>query len=135
MSRRDRLRELVRLKLRFALTSALATAVDYGLYLLLVYTWLEPVPSHVISYSVAVLVNFSLQKRFIFTLERKLSHAFVLAMAVSGGGLVLGTLLIWVLTQHPFFDHYQYVTKLCVTGILFFYNFYMKRYAFERRFL
>ncbi len=129
-----KLRELLRLKVRFALTSAVATAVDYGLYLVLVYTWLDPVLSHAVSYSVAVLLNFALQKRFIFSLERRLSRAFAGAMAVSAGGLALGALLIWWLTRFPFFDHHQYVTKLCVTAILFFYNFYMKRYAFEGRF-
>jgi len=27
------------------------------------------------------------------------------------------------------------VTKLLTTGIIFFYNFYLKRFAFERRFV
>ncbi len=130
-----RLVALLHLKLRFALTSALATAIDYGLYVCLVYTLFSPVVSHVLSYSIAVGVNFVLQRRFIFSLQRKLSHAFVLAMGVSLGGLALGTALIWALTQHLFFNQYQYLTKLLVTTILFFYNFYMKRYAFEKRFL
>lgn len=130
----SRLKKLLSQKLKFALTSSVATSVDYLLYLALVYTFLTPVLSNVIAYSVAVLVNFILQKQFIFSLERKLKMVFFLAMAVSLGGLILGTSLIWLLIKVPFFDKYQFITKLCVTGILFFYNFYFKRYVFEKRF-
>jgi len=30
---------------------------------------------------------------------------------------------------------YQALTKLIATGIVFFYNFYLKRYVFERKFI
>ncbi|RMF24866.1 MAG: GtrA family protein [Bacteroidetes bacterium] len=127
------LKALLLQKARFAATSSVATAVDYGLYVLLVYTVLPPVWSNVVSFSVAVGVNFWLQKRFVFTLRRRLSRAFLLAMAVSAGGLALSTGLIWGFGQHPFLAAHQYLNKLLVTGIVFFYNFYLKRYAFERR--
>jgi putative flippase GtrA len=130
----SRLKRLLSLKLRFAMASTVATTVDYVLYLALVYTFLTPVLSNIIAYSIAVLVNFILQKQFIFSLKRKLKTAFFLAMGVSLGGLIVGTSLIWLLIKIPFFDKYQFITKLCVTGILFFYNFYFKRYVFEKRF-
>ncbi len=130
----SRLKRLLSLKLKFALTSSVATSVDYLLYLALVYTFLTPVLSNIIAYSVAVLVNFILQKQFIFSLERRLKTTFLLAMGVSLGGLLLGTSLIWFLIKVPFFDRYQFITKLCATGVLFFYNFYFKRYVFEKRF-
>ena len=130
-----KLKKLFLLKLKFAMTSSVATIIDYSLYLLLVYTVLTPVPSNIISSSCGMVVNFFLQKRFVFDLQRKVYTAFFLAIAVSIGGIALGTTIIWGLTHWPFFQVHQYVTKLCATGLVFFYNFYLKRFVFEKRFL
>lgn len=130
-----KLKKLFLLKLKFAMTSSVATLIDYSLYLLLVYTVLTPVPSNIISSSCGMVVNFFLQKRFVFDLQRKVYTAFFLAIAVSIGGIALGTTIIWALNHWPFFQVHQYVTKLCATGLVFFYNFYLKRFVFEKRFL
>lgn len=129
------LKKLFFLKVKFAITSLVATAVDYGLYLALVSSVFSPVPSNVISYSCGMVVNFFLQKQYVFDLRRKVYNAFLLATAVSLGGLVLSTTIIWTLNHWPFFQVHQYVTKLCATGLVFFYNFYLKRFVFEKRFL
>ncbi len=126
--------KLLVLKLRFALSGLAATSVDYGLYLLLVDRFFPPVLSNVISYSCAVVANFLLQKRFVFRLQGPARQAFLEAMAVSAGGLALSTAIVYGLSQSPFFDQRQYLTKLVATGVTFFYNFYFKRYVFERRF-
>jgi len=126
--------KLFLLKAKFAMTSAVATVVDYTLYMLLIWSDLRPVVANVISYSIAIIVNFLLQKRYIFTPQRKVSTVFVLAISVSIGGLLLSTGLIYLLNLQPFFADHQAITKLCVTGIVFFYNFYLKRFAFEKRF-
>lgn len=132
---KQKIKTLFFLKLKFAMTSVVATAIDYGLYLLLVYTLFEPVISNIISFSIAVIFNFILQKKFVFSLQRKLNTAFKIAMAVSAGGLMISTTLIYFLVKIEFFEVYQYITKLCATGVVFFYNFYLKRYAFEKRFI
>lgn len=130
----QRIRELLRLKFKYAMASSVATLVDYSLYLFLFYTILPPVPSNIISYSCSVLVNFTLQRRYIFSLQRKASSVFLLAMLVSAGGLAISSGLIYGLNKIPFFHHYQFITKMVASGLVFFYNFYFKRYAFERRF-
>lgn len=130
----DQFRKLFLLKAKFALSSLVATSVNIGIYMLLVNKVLPPVPSEIIAYSVAVVINFILQKRFVFDLRRKLSHAFWLSMLVSLGGLLLSTAIIYSLNLHPFFQQNQLITKLCAVGIVFFYNFYLKRYVFEKRF-
>ncbi len=119
-------------KLKFAGSGVIATSIDYGLYMVLVQS-LEPVSSNIISYSLAVMVNFLLQKRFIFTPKRKTSHAFALSIAFSLAGLLLSTLLIYGFNEIRLFDSNQYLIKLIVTGIVFFYNYYTKRFAFENR--
>jgi putative flippase GtrA len=130
-----KLRKLFLLKVKFAMTSSVATLLDYSLYLLLVYTILEPVPSNIVSASCGMIANFFLQKRFVFVLQRKLQSAFLLAILVSLGGIALGTAIIWGLNHFAFFQTHQYLTKLCATGLVFFYNFYLKRFAFEKRFI
>jgi putative flippase GtrA len=119
-------------KLRFAASSSVATLADYLLYLLLVTT-LSPVVSNLISASTGMVINFILQKRYIFQLKRRLYVAFGISLFSSVVGIGIGTLLIWLLNQFSFFAAHQYVTKALVTGLVFFYNFYMKRFAFERK--
>jgi putative flippase GtrA len=129
------LTDLFKLKFKFAMTSAIATALDYVLYMVLVTWFFAPVVSNIISYSISVVVNFSLQKRYIFTLERKVRTAFLLSVLVSVGGLILSTAIIYVLTKQAFFMEQQLITKLIATGLVFFYNFYLKRFVFEKRFV
>lgn len=131
----EKLWGLFQLKARFAMTGAVATTVDYVLYLLLVGRFFSPVVSNIISYSCGMVINFLLQKRFVFALRGSAYRAFALSMMVSLGGMALSTGIIYSLTQLDFFNRHQYITKLCATGTVFFYNFYLKRYVFERKFI
>ncbi|HMO41312.1 MAG TPA: GtrA family protein [Saprospiraceae bacterium] len=131
---RDKLRRLITLKMKFAMASGLATAVDYGVYIGLVHYFFSPVVSNIISYSCGMVINFLLQKRFIFSLQRTVSQAFALSMLVSLGGLLLSTAIIYLLNRITMLTNYQFIIKLIATGIVFFYNFYLKRFVFEKRF-
>jgi putative flippase GtrA len=131
---KDKLFKLFALKAKFAMTSAIATGIDYTVYLVLVERVFSPVVSNIISYSCGMVVNFLLQKRFVFSLERSVGKAFLGAVLVSLGGMLLSTGIIYGLTQLDFFNEYQFITKLIATGLVFFYNFYFKRYVFEKRF-
>ncbi len=127
------MREFVFPKVKFAMTSAVVTALDYVFYLFLFYFFFSPVVSNVISYSVLMVVNFILQKRFVFTIKGRLSSTFIMSMVFSIIGLLLSTAMIAGLNRFEFWYKHQYLTKVIVTGTIFFYNFYTKRYAFERR--
>ena len=131
-----KLQELFFLKMKFALTSSVATLVDIGLFLLLFYFLIpDELTANTIAYTIAVIVNFSLQKKFVFSLERKVSTTFILAVGVSAIGLGWSNLIIWKLIQYLFFQTTPYMTKLVATGIVFFWNFYMKRFVFEKKFV
>ena len=127
--------QLIKMKSKFALSSLFATIVDNVLYNVLVANVFPPITSNIISYSTGMLINFGLQKKFIFDLRRKLSTAFLISVMVSMGGLTLSTFFIYLLNKLEFFASYQVITKIVVTGIVFFYNFYLKRFAFEKKFL
>lgn len=132
---KEKVKELLLLKFKFGLSGLVATSINYGLYLLLVNRFLAPVPANIIAYSTAVIVNFILQKRFVFSAQGKLSNVFLRAMLVSVIGLGIDTGIIYGLNRMAFFAEHQAITKLISTGIVFFYNFYFKRYAFERKFI
>ena len=120
-------------KIPFALTGLVATGINYGLYLLLVDRYLPPLPATMIAYSSSVVLNFFLQRYFVFELRRSLRSAFGWSMLVSLGGLLLDAGLVWGLHFSLFLDEREYLLKLIATGIVFFYNFYLKRLVFEGR--
>ena len=120
-------------KLKFASTSAVATVVDYTIFLTLSTNYLSPLVANLISYSCGMLTNFFLQKRFIFTLKRKWHNAFILSIGFSMFGLVLNTFIVALLSRYEFFYSYQIITKVIASGVVFFYNYYSKRLAFEKK--
>jgi putative flippase GtrA len=140
-------------KLKFAATSAIATSIDYLIYLLLNRLFeLSETESHAISYACGMFTNFILQMKFVFDLKRKLNHAFILSVIFSLVGYGLSNLIFNALLGksisvfrlivldfniipriHAFFSHNDIIAKIIVTGIIFFYNFYTKRFSFEKK--
>ena len=89
--------------------------------------------AQVLAYSCGLLTNFFLQKSFVFELKRTVSKTFQLSLSFSLLGLIISSVLIYALSQVEFFLDYLILTKVLVTGIMFAYNFYTKRFAFERK--
>jgi len=128
-------RKIIWLKIKFAFSSLFATGVDYFLYLFLVNGVLPPVSSHIVSNITGILINFFVQKKFVFELQRTAMMAFVYAMAVSGSSLLISSSLLFGLNHFSFFSERTAFTKLLLIGLMFFYHFYFKRFAFEKKFL
>lgn len=127
-------KKLFLIKAKYATTSVIATLIDVGIFLGLVnFGSLSRVTANIISYSCGMAVNFLLQKRFVFKLQRSTWSAFLLSALVSAGGLSLNTFLVWILSRITLVGLYPVVPKLMATGVVFFYNFYLKRYVFEKR--
>jgi putative flippase GtrA len=122
-------------KVKFAVTSSIATAVDYGIYILLTSLFLTSESiSHAISYTVGMIINFFLQKRFIFLLKRKLYHAFGLSVIFSLLGWLISQGLFNLMVLYTgFFQQNDILAKIIVTFVIFFYNFYTKRFSFEKK--
>jgi len=127
--------ELFKLKLQFGFASLLATGIDYTVFLLLIGLDFDAVKAHYVSASLGMLVNFLVQNQYVFLRERALLTTFLLSMTVSVIGIVLGGFLMGWIQQFPFWNAHLYLAKIVVTGLIFFYNFYLKRFVFEKRFL
>jgi putative flippase GtrA len=133
----QKLWKLFLLKAKFATTSLVATVVDLSIFWVLDNYFFpqQVLISTVISSGCGMVVNFLLQKRFVFTLTDSVSRTFLLAILVSLGGIALNAAIVVGLTQFAFFDAHRLLAKICAIGIVFFYNFYLKRYVFERKFI
>lgn len=120
-------------KIPFAITGFIATGINYGLYLLLVDRFLPYMPATIIAYSSSVVLNFFMQRYFVFELRRSVESAFALSMLVSLGGLLIDAFLIYVFHQTLILGDQEWLIKGVATGLVFFYNFYLKRLVFEGR--
>lgn len=123
------------MKVKFAMSSSVATLVDYVLYQVLVRYFFSPVVSNLISATVGMVINFFLQKKYIFELKRSVNITFIISLLVSVGGIGISTIIIHFLNKSEMLAGNQYIIKAIATGTVFFYNFYMKRFAFEKRFI
>jgi putative flippase GtrA len=117
------------------MSSSVATLVDYVLYQVLVRYLFSPVVSNLVSATVGMVINFFLQKKYIFELKRSVNITFIISLLVSVGGIGISTIIIHFLNKSEMLAGNQYIIKAIATGTVFFYNFYMKRFAFEKRFI
>ncbi|GAB5408007.1 MAG: hypothetical protein BalsKO_03720 [Balneolaceae bacterium] len=118
-------------KLKYVVAILFATAIDYGIFFLLVETGIHITISQVIAYIIGVVAKFILLKVFVFSLNRPLLTSFQLVILFSAIGFGISTALVHVLHQLQFFYEHLILMKILVTGVTFIYNFYTKRFAFE----
>lgn len=132
---------------KFAVTGAMASVVNFTVFNVLFY-WgfsldeLDPseaafkrksVIADMIAYASGVLFNYILHKRYIFEQRRTASTTFALYILVSAGGIAMSAGLTWLFVKIPFFAHNPPIMKIATMGLVFIYNFFSKRFAFEKR--
>ena len=116
---------------RFLICSVGATSCDFALYMICVQ-FLIPSISQVISYSCGVVVNFILQKIYVFENQtRKTRNVFIFSIPLAALGIVMSSILIHYLTTIEFFMEYQFITKTIVSILVFFYNYFTRKFLFE----
>lgn len=144
----ERIKKTTILFAKFAVAGAMASVVNFIVFNVLIYlvfsldqadmTALESrwktVFSDMAAYASGVLFNYALHKRYIFEQRRKPSTTFALYLFVSGIGMALSAGLTWLFVKITFFATYPYIMKIMTMGLVFIYNFFSKRFAFEKRF-
>lgn len=115
--------------IKFLTTSVVATGVDFLLYTGLLFI-LTPVNAHFCSATVGMVLNFILQRKFVFNVTRGLKTSFLLSLLFSIGGIFLGAGIIYMLTMVSLMATYPLVAKVLAIGVVFFYNFQTKKIAF-----
>ena len=79
--------------IRFIVISVVVTTVDYlGFFLL--FRDIGLLLAHVFSYSIAIVISFSLHKKFVFELSKKVRVAFVNVLFFSLVGVIIGYVVL-----------------------------------------
>ena len=112
--------------IRFIVISVVVTTVDYLVFFLL-FRDIGILLAHIVSYSIAIVLSFSLHKKFVFKLSRNVRFAFVNVLFFSLVGVVIGYA---VLSFCNLFFANIVLAKVSMTLFMFFYNFYSKKVAF-----
>jgi putative flippase GtrA len=121
-------RQLI-LLFRYLFVAGAAFSVDFlGLILLKEAANINYLVAATISFCFGVIINFYLSIKWIF-LTPKLTrrhHEFAAVLAIAGFGLAINDFILWLLTSH--FGIYYIYSKLLATAIVFFWNFYIRKW-------
>lgn len=122
-------------KLKFGAGSIVSTGVDYSVFFFLLETtsFLPVASIQAIAQSSGMLTNFFLQRNYIFSKERSLISSFVWSISFSLISIVLSSILVHFLYGMTFFFDHPIIMKIGVSTLFFFFNFYTKQFAFEKK--
>jgi len=114
----------------FLLLGVLSTVVDYGVYILLLSVGVDYKVAIVLGYSLGLMVNFILGRKMVFTQGRKVAHLQdellgIIAIAILGVGL---NILIVYLLGFAWFDMDLSWARVCAIGVVFFWNYLMRKW-------
>jgi len=118
---------------KFGLSSALGTLVDFVLF---TFVFLNFFPLFYAELSAALCgmtVNYFMHRYFVFEMQRKAYAAFFLSIAFSLMVMMFGGYLLTFLASFSFFATYIIAAKLIVMGVKFGLNYLSKRWIFEKK--
>ena len=118
---------------KFGLASSLATAVDFLLFRFVLYELIPLFYAELFASLVGMIINFFVQKKFVFELRRNAVAAFGLSLLSSFIILLLGSVLITQLNKIAWLAAHISVAKIIVIGTKFIFNFIVKQWIFEKK--
>ena len=117
--------------IKSVLTSFVCFSVDYALlYGLTEFAGLYYLLSAAISFTVANTLNFWLCARWVFPTGLSGGRQYIAFLLVGAVGLALNTALMALFTD--VFHIYYMISKVMAASLVFFWNYFMRRYAIFR---
>lgn len=114
---------------RYSFVGGVAFAVDFGLlYVLTEYAHLHYLLSATLSFLVGLIVNYILSKMWVFqtgTISNRWAEFAVFAV-IGVVGLGFNNLFLWFFTEYC--SIYYMVSKILTTIIVFFWNFFARKF-------
>lgn len=111
-------------------SSMLSWVVDYGVYILLLFTGILGEPAcHVLSRICSALVNYKINQKAVFHVEGG-KREFIMYIAMVAIALSIGAPLLGVLTRCGW---NAVIAKMCVDTLLFFFNYLVQREIIFRK--
>jgi len=116
-----------RQKVKYLISSIIVTSVDY-LVFIVAFKVVGLIIANTLSYVVALNLSFNIQKRYIFKTERNITTAYIYIVIFAIVGVIISTTTLYVLN---YFLRNIILAKVILIIIMFYYNFYSKKYAFN----
>jgi len=116
-----------RQKVKYLISSIIVTSVDYLIFIV-AFKVVGLIIANTLSYVVALNLSFNIQKRYIFKTERNITTAYMYIVIFAIIGVIISTTTLYVLN---YFLRNIILAKVILIIIMFYYNFYSKKYAFN----
>ncbi|GAB5539548.1 MAG: hypothetical protein Salg2KO_16510 [Salibacteraceae bacterium] len=119
--------------LKFGTSSLLGTGMDFLSFTFIFRFFMPIFWAELCSAFIGMVVNFFMQKRFVFDLNRRVSTAFLLSISFSFVFMFAGAFAMESLAKTDMFGEFLIGAKLLVMGAKFLLNYFSKRWVFEKR--
>ncbi|MGM9551287.1 MAG: GtrA family protein [Clostridia bacterium] len=119
---------------RYAFVGAIATIADWAVFYIASTVGVFYMISGVLAFTLGLLVNFLLSKKFVFSGEgtrHSVKEEFAVYAIVGLIGLCLTEIIIYVLTEKV--KMYFMIPKIIATGVVFVWNFAARKAVLYRR--
>jgi putative flippase GtrA len=114
---------------KFLLLGVLSTAIDYVVYSLLIIFDINYIIAILVGYSMGLLANYYIARRYIFTEGTKLKNShreFVAVVAIAIVGMLLNMAIVKFLS-YSFWHIDPLYSRIVAIGIVFFWNYFLRK--------
>ena len=120
---------------RYIIVGAIAFTFDFGILLFLTEILnIYYLVSAAFAFIMGITINYVLSISWVFkyrTIEKKWIELGIFSL-IGFTGLIYNELIMWFFTDYIDFSHYS-VSKIISSGLVFFWNFFAKKYLLFRK--
>lgn len=127
------MKKLIEQLMKFGIVGVICFGIDYGLMIFLTeLCGISYLVSSGISFSVSVMVNYTLSLKFVFETDKDKNKIveFLIFIILSVVGLGINQVLMWVCVDK--LHVYYMISKIGVTGVVMVYNFITRKLILEK---
>ena len=127
------MKKLIEQIMKFGVVGVICFGIDYGLMIFLTeLCGISYLVSSGISFSVSVMVNYTLSLKFVFETDKDKNKIveFLIFIILSVVGLCINQVLMWVCVDK--LHVYYMISKIGVTGVVMVYNFVTRKLILEK---